>query len=472
MALTRWRVRMEIEPGRRQTLAVVASVSAALVCCLGALLYSFISPSGQLNETPIIADRDSGALYVRVDNKLYPALNLASARLIAGRADNPHKVRGSQIAQQPHGPLVGIPGAPSEFSPTTPATSSWVVCDSVAQKAGIGAPSPVTVTVIDGTPDLSGRRHVLNGSDAVVLRYEKDTWVIRQGRRSRIDSMNRAVLLPLGLTPENVTQARPMSRALYDSLPVGPELSVPKVPGAGQPAGFTGAPGPVGTVIVTPQISGPQQYSLVLNDGVQTVNPVVAQILQNAGTPQGSTPVVVSPASLAKMPVVNGLDLSAYPDSPLSPVDLKENPATCWWWQKTAGEERARVQVISGPTIPVSSGSIEQVVSLVKADSSGREADRVFFGPDYGNWVVVTGNDPGSSTSESLWWLSSSGVRFGVDNSRDARSALGLTSQPSPAPWVALRLLAPGPALSRADALVRHDTLPTDMSPAELVVPK
>jgi type VII secretion protein EccB len=472
MALTRWRVRMEIEPGRRQTLAVVASVSAALVCCLGALLYSFISPSGQLNETPIIADRDSGALYVRVDNKLYPALNLASARLIAGRADNPHKVRGSQIAQQPHGPLVGIPGAPSEFSPTTPATSSWVVCDSVAQKAGIGAPSPVTVTVIDGTPDLSGRRHVLNGSDAVVLRYEKDTWVIRQGRRSRIDSMNRAVLLPLGLTPENVTQARPMSRALYDSLPVGPELSVPKVPGAGQPAGFTGAPGPVGTVIVTPQISGPQQYSLVLNDGVQTVNPVVAQILQNAGTPQGSTPVVVSPASLAKMPVVNGLDLSAYPDSPLSPVDLKENPATCWWWQKTAGEERARVQVISGPTIPVSSGSIEQVVSLVKADSSGREADRVFFGPDYGNWVVVTGNDPGSSTSESLWWLSSSGVRFGVDNSRDARSALGLNSQPSPAPWVALRLLAPGPALSRADALVRHDTLPTDMSPAELVVPK
>ena len=110
MALTRWRVRMEIEPGRRQTLAVVASVSAALVICLGALLYSFISPSGQLNESPIIADRDSGALYVRVGDKLYPALNLASARLIAGRADNPHKVRGSQIAQQPHGPLVGITG--------------------------------------------------------------------------------------------------------------------------------------------------------------------------------------------------------------------------------------------------------------------------------------------------------------------------------------------------------------------------
>src|SRR5246127_1836235 len=145
VGLTRWRVRMEVEPGRRQNLAIVASVSAALVICLGALLYSFISPSGQLNESPILADRDSGALYVRVGDKLYPALNLASARLIAGRPDNPHKVRASQIAQQPHGPLVGIPGAPSEFAPTNPASSSWLVCDSVTPTAGGGAASPGAV---------------------------------------------------------------------------------------------------------------------------------------------------------------------------------------------------------------------------------------------------------------------------------------------------------------------------------------
>jgi type VII secretion protein EccB len=472
MALTRWRVRMEIEPGRRQSLAVVASVSAAAVICLGALLWSFINPSGQLNESPIIADRDSGALYVRVGDKLYPALNLASARLITGRPDNPHKVRSTQIAEQPHGPLVGIPGAPSEFAPTNPPSSSWLVCDSVTSQSGAGAPASVTVTVIDGKPDLTGHHHVLNGSDAVVLRYDNDTWVVRQGRRSRIDGSNRAVLLPLGLTPENVNDARPMSRALFDSLPVGPELTVPKVPDAGKPAGFAGAPGPVGAVIVTPQISGPQQYSVVLADGVQTVTPVVAQILQNAGTPAGNAPVVVAPASLAKMPVVNGLDLSAYPDGPLSVRDIRENPATCWWWEKTGGEERARTQVISGPTIPVKASDAEKVVSLVKSDSSGREADRVFFGPEYGNWIEVTGNDPGSSTSESLWWLTSSGVRFGVENTRDARAALGLASQPSPAPWVALRLLAAGPTLSRADALVRHDTLPTDMTPAELVVPK
>ncbi len=471
MALTRWRVRMEVEPGRRQNLAVVASVSAALVICLGALLYSKISPAGQVGDSPIIADRDSGALYVHVGNRLYPALNLASARLITGRPDNPHLVKSGQIANLPRGPLVGIPGAPSNFSPKTPITSSWLVCDTVATSTGVGSPSGVTVTVIDGTPDLSGHRRVLTGSDAVVLSYGGDAWVIRQGRRSRIDAMNRSVLLPLGLTPEQVSTAKPMSRALFDAVPVGPELAVPEVPNAGSPASFPGAPGSVGTVIVTPQISGPQQYSLVLADGVQTLPPLVAQILQNSGT--GNTkPVTVEPSALAKMPVVNKLDLSSYPDNPLNVMDIRENPATCWWWEKTSGETRARVQVVSGSTIPVASKDTAKVVSLVKADTTGRQADQVYFGPDFANFVAVTGNDPASKTTESLWWLTDAGARFGVDDTRDAREALGLKNTPSLAPWVALRLLPQGPTLSRADALVEHDTLPMDMSPAELVVPK
>ncbi|MGH3562134.1 MAG: type VII secretion protein EccB [Mycobacterium sp.] len=472
MALTRWQVRMEVEPGRRQSLAVVASVSAASVICLGALLWSFLSPSGQLrNESPIIADRDSGALFVRVGDTLYPALNLASARLIAGRPDNPHKVRSSQIAEQPHGPMVGIPGAPSEFLVRSPASASWLICDAVANTQGVGAPSPVTVTVIDGTPDISGHRRVLSKPDAVVLRYGDDSWVIRQGRRSRINAADRAVLLPLGLSPEQVDHARPMSRALFDALPVGPDLSVPVVPDAGGPAQFPNAPGPVGTVFVTPQLSGPQQYSVVLSNGVQTVSPIVARILHNAGATAGGAPPVVAPPALAKMPVVAGLDLSAYPDEPLKVVDIRENPATCWWWERSGGESRPRVQVVSGPTIPVPQEETDKVVSLVKVDKTGREADRVYFASDYGNFVAVTGNDAEATTTESLWWLSFSGVRFGVPGDNE-RKALGLVEEPTPAPWVALRLLAPGPTLSREDALVRHDTLPTDMDPAALAVPK
>jgi type VII secretion protein EccB len=227
----------------------------------------------------------------------------------------------------------------------------------------------------------------------------------------------------------------------------------------------------VGSVLVTPQVSGPQLDSLVLTDGVQTLQPLVAQILQNSG-PGATKPVTVEPSALAKMPVVKKLDLSSYPDTPLNVMDIREKPATCWWWQKTAGESRARVQVVSGPTIPIAKKDMDKVVSLVKADRTGREADQVYFGPDFANFVAVTGNHPGATTTESLWWLSAEGARFGVDDSKDAREALGLKAAPSVAPWVAMRLLPQGPTLSRADALVEHDTLPMDMSPAELAVPR
>lgn len=466
-ALTRWQVRMEFEPSRRQSMSVVASVSAAVVLCLAALLFSFASPMGRVGDSSIVADPESGALYVRVGTVLYPALNLASARLIAGQPDNPRPVRASQLAKEPHGPMVGIPGAPSVFAPAAPATSSWLICDSATPAAGSVAPAPVSVTVIDGAPDLSDRRRVMTETDALVLRYGDEAWLIRNGRRSRVDPAERAVLLPLGLSPENVRNAPPMSQALFDVIPVGNDLSVPIVPGAGAPANFPNAPGPVGTVFATPQISGPQQYSVVLADGVQTISAVVAQILQNSGGQAAE----VSPSALSSMPVVDGVDLADYPAGPLNLIAAQDNPVTCWWWQRTGGESRARTQLVTGPTLPVRQDQRNAVIALVKADRSGRQADQVYFGPDYANFVSATGNGAAAATVDSLWWVSESGVRFGVDGD-EARSALGLTVTPNPAPWAALRLLPGGPALSRADALVRHDTLPTDLSPAELVVPK
>ncbi|OOK73388.1 hypothetical protein BZL30_5072 [Mycobacterium kansasii] len=135
----------------------------------------------------------------------------------------------------------------------------------------------------------------------------------------------------------------------------------------------------------------------------------------------------MEPSALAKMPVVNRIDLSAYPDEPLNVLDIRENPSTCWWWERTRGENRARVKVISGPTIPVATHEMHKVVDLVKADMSGREADHVYFGPDYANFVAVTGNNPAAQTTESLWWLTDAGARFGVEDTKEAREALGLS---------------------------------------------
>lgn len=471
LAMTRRQVRMETEPGRRQSMAVLAGVTLTAVLCLGALFWSFVRPAGSAGNARILADQNSGALYVRVGDKLYPALNLASARLIAGEPATPDRVRRSEIDAHPRGALVGIAGAPQEMSPVSPARSSWLVCDEITKAFGAGAPEPVAVTVIDGQPDLGPRRHVLGAQEALVRRYGDQVWLIRDGRRSLINRSARAVLLALGLGEDAVSAARPMSRALFDAVAVGPELSVPVIPAAGSPARFADAPAPVGAVIATPQVGGQTAYSVVLADGIQAVSPLVAQVLQNAGA---SAPVVAGTV-LAKLPVVKSLDLSAFPGAPPQVVDSALNSVACWQWQKVSGESAASTSVITGTSIPVAEGHADQVVELVKGPDSVVQADRVFFGPGWANYVVSTGNSVSSATAESLWWVSESGVRFGIPREDDTLRALGLDPKsfgPSPAPWLVLRLLAQGPVLSRADALVRHNSLPIDMSPGQLEVPK
>lgn len=94
------------------------------------------------------------------------------------------------------------------------------------------------------------------------------------------------------------------------------------------------------------------------------------------------------------------------------------------------GESMASTSLIVGPTIPVADSDTGKVVELVKAGGSALQADRVFLGRDYANYVVSTGNSPSSSTAESLWWLSDSGVRFGVAREDETLRALGLSSPP------------------------------------------
>lgn len=336
LGLTRRRVRMETDPGRRESMAIIGSITLTAVICLAALFWSFLRPAGSAGQASIIADQKTGALYVRVGETLYPALNLASARLIAGQADNPVRVRRSEIDAMARGPLVGIPGAPSMLDATSPSASSWLVCDAVTKTNGIGAPEPMTVTVIDGQPELSERRKTLQPNDALLLRYDNSVWLIREGRRSRVDPAQRPVLLALGVSDSALAEARTMSQALFDAIPVGPALSVPAIPGAGSPAGFPGAPGPVGTVVTTPQVGGQTTYSVVLATGMQQVTPIVAQILENSNRPGTSVPVLAGP-QLSALPAADTLDVSGYPDATLNIVDNQENPATCWWWKRPTG---------------------------------------------------------------------------------------------------------------------------------------
>ena len=104
---------------------------------------------------------------------------------------------------------------------------------------------------------------------------------------------------------------------------------------------------------------------------------------------------------------------------------------------------------LDGSALPLAAG--QTPVALAQADGTGPNADAAFVPP--GRCLYV------DSTHRYL--VADTGVRFGV---RDAESAaaLGLPPQRVPAPWPILRLLADGPELSRAAALVAHDGVAPD----------
>jgi ESX secretion system ATPase EccB len=67
-------------------------------------------------------------------------------------------------------------------------------------------------------------------------------------------------------------------------------------------------------------------------------------------------------------------------------------------------------------------------------------------------------------------------VRYGIDTETGEAGghsktveALGLNAPAVPVPWSVLSLYAPGPTLSRADALLAHDGLAPDAKPGRPV---
>jgi hypothetical protein len=108
---------------------------------------------------------------------------------------------------------------------------------------------------------------------------------------------------------------------------------------------------------------------------------------------------------------------------------------------------------------------------LVGAGAGGT-ASRVAIAPGTGYFAQTVGQNAASAVAGSLFWISDTGVRYGIDNEAGGATgnaktaeALGLSPSPTPIPWSILSLYAPGPTLSRADALLAHDGLAPDSRP-------
>lgn len=361
-ATTKFTVRMKHDD-RKQTAAIALSIVLVLIGMGWMVLLNVLKPSGQVGDSAIIGDRDSGAIYARIDGRLYPALNVISARLATGTAGSPTWVKPAEVEKYPPGPRIGIPGAPETMPVQTGAPSAWAVCDTA------GAPrsgdKPV-VTAIAGVLSGVGRAEPLAEGSAVWVTFQNNSYVLWGGKRSQIDPGDRAVTSSLGIDP-GVTFPVEISRALFDGLPATEPLRVPVVPGAGGDSRWM--PGSkVGTVLETQTAGGGVQYYVLLGDGVQKISSFVADLLRSANSFGATEPRAVSPDVLVDIPEVNILQVGYYPPSRMKFVDSVANPVNCVGWEKGSTDPQARVTVYSGRGLPVSSGMDSRIVSLVRDD--------------------------------------------------------------------------------------------------------
>lgn len=458
-ALVRRDVRMLHDPMRSQSRALAVG---AVVACLGlaaCAALALIRPQDKIGNASIVVGKDSGAMFVDVDGTLHPVLNLASARLIVGEPAKPVIVAEDEIRDRPRGALVGIPGAPSALPPGTGAGGQpWTVCDTTEPNGRRSA----TTTVVVGEPVWNDRMSPLGEGGALLVVHADETFLVYDGHRARVDLTDRAVARALGLED---AQPRPISRGLFNAIPETVPLEAPDIPGSGTVPSYDIAGRTVGSVIKVKR-GDDTRYYVVLQHGVQEVSEATA-VLVHFSDSQGLSEVsTVAPDALAQAPAVHELDVDSFPSVPPRIVGTTDEPVGCLTWTprpSAAGDESGRADamltVSAGRALPVPDDA--RPVRLARSDGGGDNADAVYVRPGSGGYVQATGLESGSFRKGGLFFVADTGVRFGIENA-DAATFLGFDGPASPAPWHMLGLLAPGPALGRADALVAHDGVAPD----------
>ncbi|KAA1426689.1 type VII secretion protein EccB, partial [Mycolicibacter arupensis] len=216
------------------------------------------------------------------------------------------------------------------------------------------------------------------------------------------------------------------------------------------------------------------RYYAVLEDGLQPISGVLAAVLRNSDSFGLDRPPVLGADDVARLPVSGGLDVSRFPEHPVRVVDAVSAPVTCALWSKPVGASTSSLVLLSGSVLPLREGV--STLDLVGAGVGGTAA-RVALPAGSGFFVQSVSGDPAAdAVAGPLFWVSDTGVRYGINTEGgsgggegDTVSALGLSEPAVPIPWSVLSQFAVGPALSRSDALLAHDGLAPDARPGRRV---
>ena len=125
---------------------------------------------------------------------------------------------------------------------------------------------------------------------------------------------------------------------------------------------------------------------------------------------------------------------------------------------------RAGMRTVQVIGVPPAGAALPEADGVSTVDLAAGPASRVAIPAGTGYLVQTVGAEAAAPAAGALFWVSDTGVRYGIEAAGNADelaktvSALGLTEPATPIPWPVLSLFSPGPALSKDGALAVYQT--------------
>ncbi|WP_333766850.1 type VII secretion protein EccB [Streptomyces sp. IBSBF 2435] len=304
-------------PTRRASLGTFFGVGVVILLCVGFGVYGLVAPAADHSwraSGAYIVEKETGNRYLYVDGVLRPVRNYASVRLFAP-SPAAHDVSRKDLEGIPHGPAVGIPGAPDEVpTPAGILGNSWTRC---LRPQFAGGQS------VDFSP--AGRTTAVpEDRQALLAAADGTRYLLWKGAKYRVP--DQSTLVALGLDTDRQTTAPADWLA---AVPDGVALKAIRPAGQGGPAGtVAGHPVTVGQLFSTDTAAGERHYYVMTQHGVARTNATEYALL--SAEPHAPAPMSVPSSALAAVRLADDPGMAGtLPDVAGAPAVSTDGQAVC-----------------------------------------------------------------------------------------------------------------------------------------------
>lgn len=258
-------------PFRRAVGAAFASVLVTVIIAAGFGVYGIFTGGGNQKwkvNNAVIIEKKSAAVFLYRDDKLLPALNLASAILASDSPKPPRfEVSAKSLQTVPWGQTIGIPNLPSSMAEKKDlAGYPWSVC-AVAKDETMA--SAVVIGDVAGRTVGEGEAFVVRAATRGNAVY--DTFVLWNGRKFEISRAAAEKLAP-------AVNPIPVPLAFLNGMSQGDTLEPLSIPGAGKQSQLNPA-WKVGVVLTITGAAAEDQHVVVREEDLAWITQVQAQML-------------------------------------------------------------------------------------------------------------------------------------------------------------------------------------------------